>query len=199
MKFIKAVLVLTGVLILTGNVNAQEIKVRNGDIVFIQNPSGQGKAIQLATGSNYTHVGIVFFEKGKPMVYHAVEPVSVNTLDEFIGMSSDGKCSIKRLKDTSLLNTEIINAMRMEAKSKLGVHYDIGFNWSDKELYCSEFVWKLYYHALKLEIGSPRPLKEFNLKHPIVKQIMEQRYGNAIPYNEKMISPGDMFQSTLLN
>ena len=72
--------------------------VQNGDIIFIQNPSGQGKAIQLATKSKYTHVGIIFVENGKPMVYHAVEPVSVNTLEEFIDMSSDGKYTIKTFK-----------------------------------------------------------------------------------------------------
>lgn len=195
----KKLILIISLFALRVHTQAQDSSVRNGDLVFIQNPSGQGKAIQLATGSKYTHVGIVFFEMGKPMVYHAVEPVSVNTLDEFIKMSSDGKCSIKRLKDTTLLNPTAINTMLKEARSKLGTHYDIGFNWSDKELYCSEFVWKLYYHALKVEIGAPRPLKAFNLTHPVVKQIMEQRYGKTIPYEEKMISPGDMFSSSILN
>jgi hypothetical protein len=34
--------------------------LKSGDIIFIVNPAGQGKAIQLATKSKYTHVGIVF-------------------------------------------------------------------------------------------------------------------------------------------
>src|SRR3954469_9759771 len=72
---------------------------KNGDLVFIVNPSGQGKAIQLATKSKFTHVGIVFIENGKPVVYHAVEPVSKNSLEEFRAMSVDGKVEIKRLKD----------------------------------------------------------------------------------------------------
>jgi hypothetical protein len=172
--------------------------VQNGDIIFIQNPSGQGKAIQLATKSKYTHVGIVFIENGKPMVYHAVEPVSVNTLEEFIDMSSNGKCEIKHLKNKENLTPTILASMLQEAKSKLGTHYDLGFAWSDKELYCSEFVWKLYNHALKLEVGTLRPLKEFDLSHPVVKSMMEQRYGKKIPLEEKMISPGDMFTSDLL-
>ena len=88
--------------------------------------------------------------------------------------------------------------MLQEAKSKLGTHYDLGFSWSDKELYCSEFVWKLYNHALKIEVGKLRPLKEFDLSHPVVKSIMEQRYGKKIPLEEKMISPGDMFTSNLV-
>jgi len=175
---------------------AQSLK--SGDIIFIINPAGQGKAIQLATKSKYTHVGIIFIEDGKTYVYHAVEPVSKNTLSEFIGMSEDGTYSIKRLKDQSLLTDKILKQMSSEANVKLGLHYDLGFNWSDQELYCSEYVWKLYEHALKIEIGKLRPLKEFDLSHPKVKQIMKERYGNKIPYNEKMISPGDMYESTYL-
>lgn len=172
--------------------------LKNGDIIFIVNPSGQGKAIQLATKSKFTHVGIVFIENGKTMVYHAVEPVSKNTLQEFINMSADNTYQIKRLKDQTLLTPQVIDAMLKEARSKLGVHYDTGFNWSDEELYCSEFVWKLYNHALQLEVGKLRPLKDFDLTNPKVKEIMQERYGNTIPLNEKMISPGDMFASEIL-
>jgi hypothetical protein len=175
-----------------------ETPLKNGDIVFIVNPSGQGKAIQLATKSKFTHVGIVLIENGKTMVYHAVEPVSKNTFEEFVNMSADGKFYIKRLKDQSRLTQDIIAKMLKEAKAELGIHYDLGFNWSDDELYCSEFVWKLYNHALGIDIGKLRPLKDFDLSHPAVKEIMKRRYGNNIPYNEKMISPGDMYDSELL-
>ena len=172
--------------------------LKNGDIVFIVNPSGQGKAIQLATKSKYTHVGIVLIENGKTLVYHAIEPVSKNTFEQFVDMSSDGKYYIKRLKDQSLLTEQSITKMLAEAKSQLGIHYDLGFNWSDEELYCSEFVWKLYNHALGIDIGKLRPLKDFDLTHPAVKDIMKKRYGKNIPYNENMISPGDMYDSDLL-
>lgn len=177
---------------------AQQAALKDGDLIFIVNPSGQGKAIQLATKSKFTHIGIVFYENGKPMVYHAVEPVSVNTVDEFTSMSVDGKYEIKRLKNDSTLTKEAIAAMLKEAKRTLGKHYDIYFGWSDQELYCSEFVWKLYNKYTKLSIGELRPLKDFDLSHPAVKEIMKQRYGNDIPLNEKMISPGDMYNSQLL-
>jgi hypothetical protein len=177
---------------------AQSPSLKDGDIIFIVNPSGQGKAIQLATKSKYTHVGIIFHENGKPKVYHAVEPVSVNALEEFVGMSSDGKYEIKRLKNDSVLTKETVAKMLKEAKSLLGTHYDIYFGWKDDELYCSEFVWKLYNRHTKLEIGQLRPLKDFDLNSPIVKDIMKRRYGNTIPYSEKMISPGDMYTSELL-
>ena len=175
-----------------------EESLKNGDIIFIVNPSGQGKAIQLATRSKFTHVGIVFIEDGKPMVYHAVEPVSKNTFQQFVNMSADGKYHIRRLKDRSILTDEKIKQMLSEAKSLLGKHYDLAFNWSDDEYYCSEYVWKLYNHALKLNIGKLRPLKEFDLSHPVVKEKLEQRYGKKIPLEENMISPGDMYDSELL-
>ncbi len=161
--------------------------LKNGDIVFIVNPGGQGTAIQLATKSKYTHVGIVFIENGKAMVYHAVEPVSKNTFEEFVNMSADGKYYLKRMKDQTLLTDAIIKKMLVEARSKLGIHYDLGFNWGDDELYCSEFVWKLYNHALNIEVGKPKAMKEYDLSHPKVQKIMKQRYGKNIPYNEKMI------------
>lgn len=132
------------------------------------------------------------------MVYHAIEPVSKDSFDDFIAMSTNKQYVVKRLKDQTLLTPIVINKMLQQAKKQLGMHYDIGFNWSDEELYCSEYVWKLYNKALNLEIGKLRPLKDFDLSHPAVKEIMEERYGKKIPYEEKMISPGDMYASDLL-
>ena len=171
---------------------------KNGDIIFIVNPSGQGKAIQLATKSKYTHVGVIFFEDGKEYVYHAVEPVIRSSLKGFIDMSADGSYEIRRLKDQSILTKENVAKMLADAKSKLGTHYDLGFSWDDKKLYCSEFVWKVYNKTLNLSVGDLKPLKDFDLTHPAVKQKIEERYGKNIPLDEKMISPGDMYNSTLL-
>ena len=185
--------------LLTGFIYLKSEKpLKNGDIVFIVNPSGQGKAIQLATKSKYTHVGIVLIENGKTMVYHAVEPVSKNTFDQFVDMSADGKYYIKRLKDQSILTEANLKKIVTEARSQLGIHYDLAFNWGDDELYCSEFVWKLYKHNLGIDIGKLRPLKDFDLTNPAVKQKLTERYGKNIPMNENMISPGDMYDSELL-
>lgn len=170
---------------------AQQYKA--GDIIFISNPRGQGLAIQLATKSKYTHVGIILKdENGKLIVYHAVEPVRKNTIEEFINMSADGTCEVMRLRDTLLLNEKAPEKLRAEANKLLGKHYDIYFGWSDSEIYCSEFVWKVYNRALGLEPGPLKPLGSFDLSSPAVKQKLTERYGNKIPLDEKMISPGDM-------
>jgi hypothetical protein len=173
-------------------------KLKTGDILFISSGSGQGKAIQLATKSKYTHVGLVFVENGTPYVYHAVEPVMKSTLDEFLNYSADGKYTIKRLKNVALLGKEKDEAMRKMGASLLGKHYDIYFNWKDNEWYCSEYVWKLYQRVYNIELGKLRPLKDFDLSSAEVQYIMQKRYGKNIPYEEKMISPQDMFDSELL-
>ncbi len=171
--------------------------LKTGDILFITSSGGQGKAIQLATKSIYTHVGVVFVENGVTYVYHAVEPVMKSTLREFLDFSEDGKYTAKRLKG-NVLNEASNEKMRQMAIGLLGEHYDIYFNWKDDEWYCSEFVWKLYERNYDMEIGKLRPLKDFDLSSPVVQKIMKKRYGNNIPYEEKMISPQDMFDSELL-
>ena len=182
----------------TGKKSKSDKPLKNGDIIFIVNPSGQGKAIQLATKSKYTHVGVIFIENGKEVVYHAVEPVTKSLLSDFVSMSANGKYEIRRLKDQSLLTPEVITKMQTDARSKLGIHYDLGFSWDDKEMYCSEYVWKIYNKALSITIGDLKPLKEFDLSHPAVKEKLTQRYGKNIPMDENMISPGDMYNSVLL-
>ncbi len=173
--------------------------LKTGDILFVESASGQGKAIQLATKSKWTHVGVVFIEDGKPMVYHAVNPVMKSPLEEFLGFSSNHKYVAKRIKSSvKKLNDSLNTVMKKEAISLLGKPYDIYFNWSDDEIYCTEYVWKLYNHAYKVEVGKLRPLKEFDLSSPVVKEIMKKRYGSSIPLDEKMISPGDMFDSEIL-
>lgn len=173
-------------------------ELKTGDIVFQVNESGQGKAIQLATHSIYTHCGIVFMDHGKTMVYEAVQPVRITPMEEWIKQGEDKAYVAKRLKDDILLTTEKTDAMRNYATSLLGKNYDIFFNWSDDDIYCSELVWKIYHQALGVDLCEPRPLRDFDLSHPEVRRIMEQRYGETIPLKEVMVSPGDLFDSKML-
>ena len=140
-----------------------ESQLKTGDIVFISNSGGQGKAIQLATKSKYTHVGIIFVENGIVYVYHAVEPVTKSTFKDFLKYSADNKYVVKRLKNQIMSNDKTNEQMHAMAISLLNKHYDIYFDWKDNEWYCSEFVWKLYNRNYKIEIGSLRPMKDFDL------------------------------------
>jgi len=174
--------------------------LRFGDIVFQSSKSGQSYAIQLATKSKYSHVGMLFQKDGEWMVLEAVQPVKLTPLSVWKSYGDGGVIEVKRIKNAEkLITDDVADRMKTIGNDYLGKNYDIYFDWSDEEIYCSELVWKIYNQALGVEIGELRPLRDFDLSDPIVKQIMNRRYGSEVPLDSKMISPGDMFNCTLLD
>lgn len=176
-----------------------ESKLKSGDIIFQTSKSQQSKAIQLATHSKYSHVGIVYVENDKILVYEAVQPVKLTPLYEWINRGEKKHFVVKRLKESEKYLTSS-NLMKMKSigEKYIGKNYDIYFEWSDERIYCSELVWKIYKEAIGIEIGKLQTLKEFDLENEIVKEIMAKRYGETIPMNEKVISPSEMFESDKL-
>ena len=177
----------------------KEQKFQEGDIIFQTSNSLQSKAIQLATNSKYSHVGIIVNYKGSLVVLEAVQPIKITPIQTWISHGENLTYSLKRLiKRDSILTKAALKKMRLKGKSWLGKNYDIAFDWSDKKLYCSELVWKLYKEGCNIEVGKLKKLKDYNLSHPIVKKVLQERYGNNIPLEEKMISPQAIFESDLL-
>lgn len=186
-------------LILFGCNKRPEKNLKNGDIIFQVSKSSQSKAIQIATGSKYSHVGIIFLENGKYYVYEAIQPVTLTPLNKWIKRGENSHFVVKRLKTRGkLISSKSIQKMKKTGEVFNKKNYDIYFGWSDESVYCSELVWKIYKNSLNIEIGELKKLKEFNLEHPVVSQKLHERYGENIPYNEPVISPGDMFDSELL-
>ena len=176
---------------------AQTETLKEGDIIFQSDISPQCKAIELATHSRYSHCGILFKQNGRWMVFEAVQPVGTATFEEWT-MRNDKHYAVKRLKADSLLTPEALARMKEAGKKYLGKNYDSYFGWSDDRLYCSELVWKLYRLATGLELGQLKPMREYDLSHPLVKAVMKERYGSNIPLDEKMVSPGVIYESPLL-
>jgi hypothetical protein len=67
----------------------------------------------------------------------------------------------------------------------------------NNELYCSELAFKAY-RTIGIELCRPKALRDFNLESPQVRKLMQQRYGDQIPYDEPMVSPGQLTESALL-
>lgn len=170
-----------------------------GDIIFQTSNSLQSKAIQIATESKYSHVGIIMKYNNKLVVLEAVQPIKITPIKDWIKHGENSFYSLKRLKNREKILTEsVLKKMRLQGKNWLGKNYDIAFDWSDKKLYCSELVWKLYKTGCNIEVGKLKKLKDYDLSHPVVKQAIDQRYGENIPWEEKMISPQAIFESNLL-
>lgn len=168
-----------------------------GDILFQNMGSAQSLAIEKATDSPYTHVGIYFEKDGKPMVLEAVGPVKYTPLKTWINQGQNQHFVAKRVKDINL-TTARAERLRKAGEKYLGIAYDSFFEWSNKRIYCSELIWKMYHESLSIEIGKKRPWQDYDLSHPEVKRILRQRFGNKIPTTEPAVAPSDMFESELL-
>lgn len=174
-------------------------RLQNGDIIFQTSTSAQSKAIQLATKSPYSHMGIIYEEAGRFFVYEAVQPVKLTKLNDWIKRGQDSHYIVKRLRDSEeLLTEENLARMKAAGEKYKGRNYDLYFDWSNDRMYCSELVWKIYKEALGIEIGSLQQLKDFDLDNPVVKRKLQERYGSQIPLREKVISPAAMFDSDKL-
>jgi uncharacterized protein YycO len=173
--------------------------IKNGDIIFQTSKSNQSKAIQLATKSKYSHMGMIYQNDGKYFVYEAVQPVKLTSLPEWINRGENKHYVIKRLKNADkVLTQKVLTNMRQIGEQFKGKAYDIYFEWSDEKIYCSELVWKIYKQATNIEIGQLEQLSDFDLSNEIVKAKMKERYGDNIPMDEKLISPAAMFNSDKL-
>lgn len=172
---------------------------QSGDIIFQTSKSSQSKAIQLATKSKYSHMGIIFEYDEQDFVYEAIQPVKLTPLRQWIERGEKGHYVIKRLVDADkILTPKALAKMKQIGEQFKGKNYDLYFEWSDEKIYCSELVWKIYKEALDIEIGQLEKLSDFDLSNIIVQQIMGERYGNDIPLEEKVISPAAMFNSNKL-
>lgn len=195
----RRLLVLLSAAVVTLGAGATNLAVRNGDIVFQTSRSSQSEAIQHATGSAYSHVGLILFRNGRPYVLEAVATVRYTPLDRWVARGKDGHCVVRRLKDhAAVLTPDGLAKLRAVAETFEGRPYDSAFGWSDDRIYCSELVWKLYDRALGLQIGKLQQLKELNLTDPVVLAKLHERYGRQIPVEESVVSPVAMFQSPLL-
>jgi uncharacterized protein YcnI len=64
--------------------------LKDGDIVFHTSRSAQSLAVQRATGSRYSHMGVVLLRGGKPYVFEAVSTVRYTPLAQWTARGDGG-------------------------------------------------------------------------------------------------------------
>lgn len=183
-------------LVLAGCGAAPPPALRDGDIIFHTSRSAQSLAIQRATHSPYSHMGLILYRNGEPYVFEAVGPVRYTPLGSWASRGIGGHYVIKRLRNAdTVLDAGGVAKLRRVAESFEGRPYDLTFEWSDSRIYCSELVWKAFERALGIRIGSLQRLRDFDLSDREVQTRMKQRYGSKVPLDEAVISPAAMFSA----
>ncbi len=169
---------------------------KDGDIIFQTTSGDVGKAIQIASHSQYNHCGMLFYENGIWMVYEAVQPVSKITLKNF---NKRGKGVVYRLKNRdAVLTTDAIVKLKATYAVFNNKNYDDKYMWSDTEIYCSELVYKLYKNALNIEVCTLKKLSDYDLSNPLVKEKLKEKYNGKIPLQETIVAPSDIANSSMV-
>jgi uncharacterized protein YycO len=172
--------------------------LRTGDVLFQTSLSRASLAIQLATHSPYSHVGIAWVHGGRTDVIEAIEPVRVTPFAAWRERGVGGHFVAERLRNAeSSLTPERVARLVTMARGEIGKHYDLAFAWSDARMYCSELVWKVYHRALGVDLGTPRALRTFDLDDPRVQAALRER-GGQLQLDEPMIAPSQIFESDAL-
>jgi hypothetical protein len=144
-------------------------------------------------------MGIIFLQNGKPHVYEAIRTVRYTPLEKWISRGEGGHYVVKRLREADrVLTADAVAKLRQAAKRFGGKPYDLTFEWSDDRIYCSELVWKIYERGLGIRVGRLQKLRDFDLSDTLVKAKLRERYGNHVPLEESVISPGEMFSAEVL-
>ena len=196
MKFVTFLAVLA---ILGGCAREPGYEPRNGDIVFQTSRSAQSLAIQLATASPYSHMGIVYIQDGEPHVFEAVQPVKLTPLNAWIQRGERAHFVAKRLRDAEAqLTAETLQRMLAVGEQFAGKDYDLYFEWSDDRIYCSELVWKVFERGAGIRLGQQQTMGDFDLSHPTVQAKVKERYGDRIPLEELVVSPVAIFDAVNL-
>ncbi|MFC1610692.1 YiiX/YebB-like N1pC/P60 family cysteine hydrolase [Myxococcota bacterium] len=171
-------------------------QLRDGDLVFQQSRSSQSQAIAAVTGSRYTHVGIVFLEKGRPFVVEAIGPSQWTPWARWVARGVDGHVLVKRLTQADeLLTAPIVTEMKRVARGLTSKPYDLRFEWCDDALYCTELVYKIFKRGAGVEIGDLQKVGDLELGYSGVLGTLRQR---GIPRNRLVLTPRAMLEDPQL-
>lgn len=148
--------------------------LKTGDIVFQRTETNASDAIMLASGTQYTHMGLVEIDgAGRPHVIEAVGPVRTLPLDRWIKNGKKGQVTVKRIK--GLAEDDARKAVQ-RARHYLGRPYDHFFYETRDQIYCSELVHAAFKEGASLDVGREEKLRELNIDTGAAQQLIKQRW-----------------------
>lgn len=176
--------------------------VMEGDLIFQVSKNERAKVFQLASGSKYSNVGIIFISPrtGDYMVIDALDSIHATELNKWISNGEDEHFVVMRMKNANrILGEGKTKKLKQKVKDLKHVPYDPYFSWENDALYSSEFVWKLYSKVLYIDLCDPGKLNRFNFSAEPVKKQIGDKYAKGISDTLKAVTPGDLYSSPKLD
>ncbi|AUC75732.1 YiiX/YebB-like N1pC/P60 family cysteine hydrolase [Olleya sp. Bg11-27] len=140
--------------------NAKEkAKLQNGDIILRRGYGLVSTMILKMMNEDYdvTHLGMVVRQNDTLKIAHALsssvsnqDGLRLQAIDSFVHNSHDRTILVTRLKNIdSVKQQKVISQIDYYYKKQLP--FDHSFNYKDTtEHYCSELIWRIYEHNLKI-------------------------------------------------
>ena len=141
-------------------------QLQDGDLIFIRMANPIFRRVAQTTGSWENHVGIIFSgTNGSWQVAESKFPRSkFSQLDHFVARSEHGRFCILRYHE-GLTPAEKL-ALRQSAEARMGIRYDLGFNYDSARLYCSKFAFEVYREATGYQVGKVETFGQLLANHP---------------------------------
>ncbi|QSQ12747.1 YiiX/YebB-like N1pC/P60 family cysteine hydrolase [Myxococcus landrumensis] len=164
-----------------------ESKLETGDVVLHTSRSRQSQAIQAATHSSLSHVGLVEVTPKGVFVVEAVQPVQRIPFAKWRARGVNGHIMVLRPEN---LDAATKQRVLSAAKKHLGKPYDWKFGWGDDAMYCSELVRKAYIEGAGQEYGAMEKLGSLDVAG--LQQQMRERYGAQVPLDLELVTPASL-------
>jgi hypothetical protein len=165
-----------------------------GDLVFETSTSAQSGAVQWATRSPWSHVGIVDVSTDGTYVVEALGRVARTPWAAWRRRALSGG-ELLVLRPRALTPAQRARAVA-RAKGFLGRRYDPRFGWGDDRMYCSELVVKAYERAAGISYGRRERLGDLRLLG--VEAAAERRWGGKLPKDLVLVTPASLAEDARL-
>jgi hypothetical protein len=167
-----------------------------GDLVFIRVSARPFLEVAAATGSWTNHVGIVVDTSGpEPLLAESTFPRSKHTpWRQFVARSEGGRVAVAR-PDTPLSASQQ-QAVAQEARQRLGVHYDTGFDLYSRGQFCSRFVREVLLVATGKAVGEVESFQALLHRQPDAHLgFWRWWYLGSIPWQRQTVTPASVLAS----
>ncbi|WP_337268183.1 YiiX/YebB-like N1pC/P60 family cysteine hydrolase [Oryzifoliimicrobium ureilyticus] len=155
--------------------------LHDGDLIFQTSTSSQSSAIIFASGSAFSHMGIIKNNNGELSVIEAAATVRETPLKDWIKRGLLKRTAIYR---DPRLTPDKARELLSFARKLYGKPYDIFFSFNNDAIYCSELPY-LAYQTIGLPIGTVQKVGDLNVNNVVVRKLFQSRWERDIECKER--------------
>ena len=189
---IQAAMCLGALILAVGREPRSDVKLRTGDVVFQTSRSAQSAAIQEATGSAWSHVGIIESSSDGVWVVEAAATVKRTPWRTWRRRGQDGRVLVLRPRG---LDPAALSRVMEAARAQLGKPYDPQFGWGDDAMYCSELVVKAFERGAGVVVGKRERLGDLRVGN--LRRAIERRWHGNVPADLVLVTPASLARDPL--